>query len=64
MFVRPGMAGTDVDLKTMDALRGYRPKSGSPCIDAGVTINNHGGRDLLGTEVMSGTADVGAFERD
>jgi hypothetical protein len=64
MFVRPGIAGTDIDLKTMDALLGYRLKSGSPCIDTGIAINNHGGRDLLGTIVVTGRADIGAFERD
>jgi hypothetical protein len=64
MLVQPGVAGTDVDLRTMDALRGYRLKSGSPCIDTGVAINNHGGRDLLGAKVIVGKADIGAFERD
>ncbi|MHC4546178.1 MAG: right-handed parallel beta-helix repeat-containing protein, partial [Planctomycetota bacterium] len=64
MLVQPGIAGTDIDLKTMDALRGYRLKPGSPCIDTGVTINNHGGKDLLGTKVMIRKTDVGAFERD
>lgn len=64
MFVRPGTAGTDIDLKTMDALRGYRVRPGSPCIDAGVTIKNSGEEDLLGTNVVSGSADIGAFERD
>jgi hypothetical protein len=64
MFVQPGIAGTDVNLKTMDALRGYRLKPGSPCIDTGVIINNHGGKDLLGTKVMIRKTDVGAFERD
>jgi hypothetical protein len=64
MLVQPGIAGADIDLKTMDALRGYRLKPGSPCIDTGVKINNHGGKDLLGTKVMIRKTDVGAFERD
>ena len=63
MFVRPGVAGTDIDLTTMDALRGYRLRPGSPCIDAGTAIRDHGGRDLLGVGVARGSADVGAFER-
>jgi len=63
MFIKPGIAGADIDLKTMDALRGYRLRPGSPCIDTGVTINNHGGKDLLGTKVMIRKADVGAFEQ-
>ncbi len=64
MLIQPGVAGSDIDLKTMDALRGYRLKPGSPCIDTGVTINNHGGKDLLGTKVMIRKTAVGAFERD
>lgn len=64
MFVRGGIAGTDIDLKTMDAVGGYRLRPGSPCIDAGVAITNHGGKDLLGTKVMTGKADIGAFELD
>ena len=64
MPVRPGIAGTDIDLKTMVALRDYRLRRGSPCIDAGVTINNYGGKDFLGTKVVAGKADIGAFERD
>ncbi len=63
MLAQPGIAGTDIDLKTMDALRGYRLKPGSPCMDTGAAINNHGGKDLLGTRVTIGKADIGAFER-
>ena len=64
MFVRPGVAGANIDLKTMAAVRGYRLRRGSPCIDVGVRINNHGGKDLLGSKVTVGKEDVGAFERD
>jgi len=64
MLVQPGSAGTDIDLRTMTALRGYRLKPGSPCIDAGVAIDNHGGKDLLGTKVIVGRVDIGAFERN
>ncbi|MCD6392090.1 MAG: right-handed parallel beta-helix repeat-containing protein [Planctomycetes bacterium] len=64
MLVRPGIAGADIDLKTMAALRGYRLKPNSPCIDTGVKIKNHGRKDLLRTKVTIGKADVGAFERD
>jgi len=49
MFVQSGIAGTDTDLKTMAALRGYRRKPGSPCMDAGVTIDNHGGLGCEGS---------------
>jgi len=63
LFVQPGTAGTGIDLGTMEELRGYRLKAGSPCIDAGITIKNHGGKGLLGGKVLPGKADVGAFER-
>lgn len=62
MFIQPGIAGTGIELQTMEALRGYRLKPGSPCIDAGITIEDNGGKDLLGTRVMMGKADVGALE--
>lgn len=65
MFVRPGKAGTDIDLQTMKALRGYQLQSGSPCIDTGIGIEDHGGIDLLGTVIVPGRTDVGAtaYER-
>ena len=64
MFIEPGTAGTDIDLMTMKALQGYRVTSGSPCIDAGLTIDENGGKDILGTPVVGGKADVGALERN
>jgi len=63
-LVQPGNAGTNIDLKTMKGLCGYRPAPGSPCIEAGVTIDNNGRKDLLGKKVMNGKADVGALEGD
>lgn len=63
MFVQPGVAGTTIDLTTMDALAGYRVASGSPCIDAGVIIEDNGGRDFFGTEVTTASTDVGACEQ-
>ena len=62
-FYRPGTAGTDIDLKTMGALRGYGLRPGSPCIDAGIAIHDHGGIDLLGSELPPGTAHIGALGR-
>ena len=47
----------------MDTLAGYRLKSGSPCIDAGLTLASNGGKDFFGTAVPSaGQADIGAAE--
>jgi hypothetical protein len=63
-FERPGTIGHQIDLATMAALQGYRLRPGSPGIDAGRTIEGNGGRDILGTEVKAGTADMGAIEYD
>lgn len=46
-FVQPGTAGTNIDLATMDALRGYRLGPGSPVGDASIPVPNSGGQDLL-----------------
>ena len=63
LFVQPGMAGTDIDLKTMESLLGYRLMPVSPCIDAGFPIAASGGKDFFGTAVTQGTADIGAVEQ-
>ncbi len=63
MFVQPGAAATGIDLKTMEALRGYRLRSGSPGIDGGIDIRDNGGKDLMRNKVMRGSVDIGAFER-
>ena len=63
LFVQPGVAGTDVDLKSMKSLLGYRLKPTSPCFEAGLPIVLDGGRDLFGTEVTLGRPDIGAVER-
>jgi len=61
LFVRAGSAGADIDLKTMDALRGYRLRPGSPGIDAGLDIQDNGEQDLLKTRVVPASTDVGAM---
>ena len=62
-FIQPGRAAGEIDLKTLAALRGYRLKPGSPCIDKGLAIKDSGGKDLLKNKVTTGKADIGAFER-
>jgi hypothetical protein len=61
-FVRPGQTGSDINLKTMLALEGYRLRPGSPCIDAGLTIPDNGGIDILKTVIDAGKPDIGALE--
>ena len=61
-FASPGEAESDIDLMTMDALRGYRLEPGSPGINAGIDISDHGGRDLLKVRVETMKANIGAFE--
>jgi len=61
-FVDPGKGGTDIDLRTMKSLEGYRLKPDSPCIDAAIEIENNGGVDFTGTEVLEENADIGALE--
>ncbi|MEI6891682.1 MAG: right-handed parallel beta-helix repeat-containing protein [Pontiella sp.] len=61
-FYKPGEAGSDINLKTMQALIGYQLKSKSPGIDAGVKIEGNGGQDLLGNPVGDERVDLGAFE--
>ena len=42
----------------------FRPKSGSPCIAAGATIANNGGRDFAGSPVQAkGPPTIGAFQK-
>ena len=61
-FVQPGKVGHNIDLKTMDALRGYLLRSDSPCINASVVIKNAGGIDIMKQSIDTDAADIGAFE--
>ncbi len=57
-LVAPGTGGVGRD--TVD---GYKLKSGSPCIDAGIDIPNNGGLDYWGNVVPQNAAtDIGAYE--
>ncbi|MEI6890698.1 MAG: carbohydrate-binding protein [Pontiella sp.] len=61
-FTLPGVAGMDVDLTTMGALRGYQLLSGSPAIDAATFISGRPIFDIVGHAMDAGGADIGAFE--
>ncbi|MEP4078396.1 discoidin domain-containing protein [Haloferula sp.] len=62
LFTSPGVVGTDIDLRTMGALRGYQLLAGSPAIDASSAISGTEDRDVVGYPILDGTADIGAFE--
>ncbi len=62
LFVNPGSAGTNIDLRTMQALKGYRLMPQSPYKNAAITIKDNGGKDILKTKVVHGRAAIGAFE--
>ena len=60
-FYGEGKAGTDIDLKTMKDLRGYRLRRGSPGLGAGSPIKNNGGQDILNNQLKPSTVDLGAI---
>jgi len=51
LLVEPGGA-TLTDPKKLASLKAYRLKAGSPCIGAGVPIDNNGGRDFWSNKVL------------
>jgi hypothetical protein len=57
-LIKPGSGTTG-----RDTVKGYKLRPGSPCIDAGKTVPNNGGRDYWGNPVPSGAGtDIGACE--
>ena len=57
MLVAPGTGG-----KGIDSLEGYKLQSNSPAIDAGINIENNGGKDYFGIQLTDGKTDIGASE--
>jgi hypothetical protein len=62
LFVNPGAGGTDIDMTAPDRLVGYELRTGSPAIDAGVTVQDNGGQDFWGNPLYNGAPDIGAYE--
>lgn len=63
MFVNPGTGGTKTDMRDPERLSGYRLKEHSPCLGAGETINENGGKDFWGNALHSDSPNIGASNR-
>ena len=57
LFVDPGTGEYG-----LDSVVGYKLQPGSPAIDAGMNIEDNGGRDYFGTPLVDGMTDIGAAE--
>jgi hypothetical protein len=57
MLVNPGSGEVGIN-----SVNGYQLQSNSPCIDAGVVIDNNGGRDYWGNSLSDEKTDIGANE--
>ncbi|MFX3632861.1 MAG: carbohydrate binding domain-containing protein [Candidatus Pristimantibacillus sp.] len=55
-----GSYSAEVDV--FSTLTGYNLLPDSPAIDAGVNVENNGGRDILNNPLYNGLADIGAVE--
>lgn len=63
MFVDPpGKGGTAIDMKNLDRLSGYQLQPNSPAINAGIEINDNGGKDFWGNPLYNNTPDIGVHE--
>jgi hypothetical protein len=63
LFENPGIVGVDVDMLDPARLSGYQLKNESPCLNAGINIENNGGIDFWGNPVGSAMIDIGAHEK-
>jgi hypothetical protein len=61
-LINPTEYGTRIDLKSKKRLAGFKLKKGSPCIDAGIVVENNGKRDFWGKPLYNGLPDIGAME--
>jgi hypothetical protein len=50
-------------MKKREALNGYKLQNNSPCINAGIILNDNGGKDFFGNPLESDNTDIGAFEK-
>jgi len=52
----------EVALDGMEAARVFKLSEDSPCIDAGIVIDDNGGRDFFGNALYAGKPDIGIHE--
>ncbi|MCX7708971.1 MAG: right-handed parallel beta-helix repeat-containing protein [Clostridia bacterium] len=67
LLVKPGSGTTGgrIDLgEKIGNADGYKLQAGSPCINAGISIENNGGKDYWGNGLYNGAPDIGACEFD
>ena len=57
LFNNPGNGGTGIR-----SVAGYKLKRKSPCLNVGMVIQDNGGRDYWGNEIIDGKPDIGTFE--
>jgi hypothetical protein len=58
MLINPGTGGHG-----LDSLEGYKIRNDSPCIDAGIFIEDCGAQDFWGTPLpQDQNTDIGAYE--
>lgn len=63
LFVDPGKGGNGTkDGWALSSLGGYKLKTGSPCINAGVSISGSGGFDFWNGALSQGAVDIGVHE--
>jgi hypothetical protein len=63
LFENPGSEGTNIDMHDPQRLSGYKLKDNSPCINAGVNIDENGGSDFWGNSLYKDLPDIGVYEQ-
>jgi hypothetical protein len=61
MFVNPGVSEKDIDMTDPERLAGYRLKAGSPARNAGLIIQNNGGKNFGGEKLDNDAVNIGAW---
>lgn len=62
LFVKPGIVGSNVDMRNREIFSGYRLQTNSPALRAGATIRHHAGFDFLGNPINGNIPDIGAIQ--